>query len=137
MEVGSLGWWPNNKKYGENDAREACQLHLYPMAKHGNYRSQSLVRPFWKPYLHNLHFTVYTIHLANSFALKWSHEVVQWSINASSHNFWKSSQNFIVWSMRTSVGTLNIFNILSKNAYATPSLLQSSNNTNSNHLEKC
>jgi hypothetical protein len=23
------------KKYGEKDAREACQLNLYPMANHG------------------------------------------------------------------------------------------------------
>jgi len=137
MEVGSLGWWQNNKKYGENDERETCQLNLYPMANHGNCKSQSLVWPLWRPYLHNPHFTIYTIHSANSFALGWSCEVVQWSISTFSHNFWKFSRNSIVWSMKTSVGTPNLFNILSKNAYATPSLLQSGNNTNSKHLEKC
>ncbi len=37
--------------------------------------------------------------------------------------------------MRTSTKTPNLFNIISKNAYATPSLLQSDNN--SNDLKKC
>ncbi len=45
--------------------RETCQLNLYPVTNHGNCRSQSLVWPLWKPYLHNPHFTVYTIHSAN------------------------------------------------------------------------
>jgi hypothetical protein len=46
------------------------------MANHGNYRSQSLVWPLWKPYLHNPHFIIYTIHSANSFALGCFCEVV-------------------------------------------------------------
>ncbi len=138
MEISSLGSQPNNKKYGENDAREAYRLNLYPMANHGNYMSQFLVRPFWKPYLHNPHFIICTIHLANHVHFKmvlWRCEVVWWSINVFSHNFWNFPQNFAPWLVRTSIGAPNLLNILCKNAYATPSLLRF-NNTNSNHLEK-
>jgi hypothetical protein len=49
------------KKNGKNDANETYQLNLYPMVNHGNCRSQSLVWPFWKPYLRNPCFTICTI----------------------------------------------------------------------------
>ncbi len=39
MEANSLGSWPNSKKYGGKNANEACQLNLYPMANHGNCKS--------------------------------------------------------------------------------------------------
>jgi hypothetical protein len=32
IEVGNLGSQLNKKKYGEKDAKEACQLNLYPRA---------------------------------------------------------------------------------------------------------
>jgi hypothetical protein len=28
IEVGNLNSWPNNKKYGAKDEKEACQLNL-------------------------------------------------------------------------------------------------------------
>jgi len=77
MEISSLGSQLNNKKYGENDAREACRLNLDPMANHGNYMSQFLVRPFWRPYLHNPCFIICTIHLANMSISGWSCEIVK------------------------------------------------------------
>jgi hypothetical protein len=40
IEAGNLSSWPNNKKYGEKDEREACQLNLYPIINHGNYKFQ-------------------------------------------------------------------------------------------------
>jgi hypothetical protein len=43
IEVGNLGSWPNNKKYGQKDKGEACQLNLHPIANHGSYMSQSQV----------------------------------------------------------------------------------------------
>jgi len=46
MEAGSLRSRPNNKKYNEKDVNEAHRLNLYPMANHGNYKSQSRVWPF-------------------------------------------------------------------------------------------
>jgi hypothetical protein len=39
--------------------------------------------------------------------------------------------------MKTLVGVPNLLNIMSKNAYVAPSLLQLGKGTNSNHLEKC
>jgi hypothetical protein len=137
MDVGSLGSRPNSKKYSEKDVNEAYWLKLYPMANHGNYKSQSWVWPFWRPYFHNPCFRVYTIHLANLLALGWSYEIVRWSFNAFSHKSWKSLRNFVPWLVRTLAGTLNSLNIMSKNAYTAPSLLRFSNGTNSNHLEKC
>ncbi len=124
------------KKYGENDANEAYQLNLYTMANHSKCRSQSLIWPFWKPYLGNCHFTIYTIHLANSSTSRWSCEMVQWSINAFSHNFLKFPQNSIPWLVRTSTWTLNPLNVLSKNAYVVISILRFGNGINSKHLEK-
>jgi hypothetical protein len=85
MEVGSLKSQPNSTKYGEKDANEAYWLNLYPMANHGKYKSQFQMWPFWKPYFHNPCFIVCTICLANPYALEWSCEVVQWSINVFSH----------------------------------------------------
>ncbi len=41
MEAGTSKLKPNNKKYGEKNANEAYQLNLYPMANHGNFKSQS------------------------------------------------------------------------------------------------
>jgi hypothetical protein len=40
IEVGNLGSWENNKKYGEKDEKEACQLNLQPIANHGSYKFQ-------------------------------------------------------------------------------------------------
>ncbi len=121
MDVSNFGSWPNSRKYSEKDANE---MNLYPMANHGNCKSQFQVWPFWSPYFRNPHFTVCTIHLANPFALRWYREVVWWCINVFSHKSWKSLRNFIPWSMRTSVGTPNLLNILSKNAHVAPSLLR-------------
>jgi hypothetical protein len=45
IEVGNLGSRLNNKKYGEKDEKEACQLNLYPIASHGNRKSQYRVWP--------------------------------------------------------------------------------------------
>ncbi len=137
IEASNSSSWPNNKRYGEKDEREACQLNLYTIASHGNCKSQSRVWPLWRPYFHKPHFTVYTICLTNPFASGWSHEIMRWSINAFSHNSWNSPHNFIPWSMKTLIGTPNLLSTLSKNAYVVPSLLQSDNATNSNHLEKC
>jgi steroid 5-alpha reductase family enzyme len=61
--------------------------------------------------------------------------VVWWSISVFSHNSWKSPWNFMPWLMKTLDGAPNLLSTLSKNVYATPSLMQFSNNTNSNHLE--
>jgi hypothetical protein len=127
MEVGSLRSQHNNKKYGERNVNEACRINLYPMANHGNYKSQSWVWHFLRPYFRNSWFIVYTICLANPSALGWSREIIQWSINAFSHKSWKSPWNYIPWLVKTLVGTLNLLSILSINAYATPSLLQFSN----------
>jgi hypothetical protein len=41
IEAGNLVSRPNNKKYGEKDERETCQLNLYPIASHGSYKSHS------------------------------------------------------------------------------------------------
>ncbi len=105
------------------------------MANHGNCKSQSWAWPFWRPYFHNLWFIVCTIHSANPLALGWSYGIVWWSFNVFSHKSWKSPWNFIPWSMKILVRTLNLLNIRSRNAYAIPSLLRFSNGTNSNHLE--
>jgi hypothetical protein len=75
--------------------------------------------------------------LINPFASWWLREVVPRSINAFSHNFWKSPHNYISWSVKTSARTPNLLNTLSKNAYASPLLSWISNGTNSNCLEKC
>jgi len=45
IEANNLGSWLNNKKYDEKDEKEACQLNLYPITSHGNYKSQSRVWP--------------------------------------------------------------------------------------------
>jgi hypothetical protein len=76
IKVGNSSSWLNNKKYGEKDERKTCQLNLYPIANHGNYKSKSQVWPLWKPYFHKPHFIVYTIRLANPFTSWWFHEVV-------------------------------------------------------------
>ncbi len=86
---------------------------------------------------HNPCFTICTIHSTNMSTLRWSHEIVWWSIDAFSHKYWKSFRNFIPWLVKTSVGTPNLLNMSSRNAYVAFSLLQSSNGTNSNQLEKC
>jgi len=43
IEVGNLGSWANNKKYGQKDKGETCQLNLHPIANHGSCMSQSQV----------------------------------------------------------------------------------------------
>jgi hypothetical protein len=60
MEVGSLGSWPNSRKYGEKDVNETCQLSLYPMANQGNCKAPTLNATFLKAIfpqtlLHHLH----------------------------------------------------------------------------------
>lgn len=105
------------------------------MSNHGNCKSQSLVWPFQKPYVYNPHYIICTIRSINPSTSRWFHEVVRWSNNAFSHNFLKSPQNFIPWSMKTSTRTLNLLNILSKNVNVTPSLLRYGNTTTSNNLE--
>jgi hypothetical protein len=40
IEANKSSSWPNNKKYGEKDEKEVCQLNLYPIANHGSYKSQ-------------------------------------------------------------------------------------------------
>ncbi len=115
MEVDSLKSQLNNRKYSEKDVNEACQLNLYPMANHHNYKSQSWMWPFWRPYFRNLHFTIYTIHSANPLASRWSHELIRWSMNAFSHKSLKFPWNFVRWLMRISIRTPNLLNNLSKN----------------------
>jgi hypothetical protein len=39
IEASNLGSRPNNNKYSEKDESKACQLNLYPIANHGNYKS--------------------------------------------------------------------------------------------------
>jgi hypothetical protein len=68
---------------------------------------------------------------------RWSHEVMQRSINVFSHNFLNSPQNYVPWLVKTLAGAPNLLNTLFKNAYVTPSLLQFGNGTKSKHLEKC
>ncbi len=114
IEANNLGSQPNNKKQCEKDEREVCQLNLYPIVNYGSYKSQSWVWHFWKPYFCNPCFTVCTIRLANSFASGWSCEVMQWSINVFSHNFWNSPRNFIPWLVRTSVGAPNLLSTYPK-----------------------
>ncbi len=114
IEANNWGSWPKNKKYGEKDEREVCQLNLYPIANHGNCKSQSWVWPLQKPYFCNLRFTVCTIRLINPFTSRWSSEVVQWSINVFSHNFCNSPRNFIPWLMKTSIGAPNLLSIYPK-----------------------
>ncbi len=46
-KAGSLGSQLTRRKYNEKDANEACQLNLYPMANHGNCKSQSRM---WSSY---------------------------------------------------------------------------------------
>ncbi len=104
---------------------------------HGSCKSQSWIWPLWRPYFHKSCFIISTIHSTKPFALGWSHEIVQWSISAFSHNFWSSPQNYVPWSMRILVKAPNLLSTLSKNAYVASSLLWSNNKTNSNHLEKC
>jgi hypothetical protein len=38
IEAGNSSSWPNIKKHNENNAREACQFNLYPIANHENYK---------------------------------------------------------------------------------------------------
>jgi hypothetical protein len=137
MEANSSVSRQNNKKYSEKNAIEAYWLNLYPMANHGNYKSQSQVWPFWRPYFHNPCFTVCTIPSTNPSTSRWYHEIVRWSINGFSHKSLKSLQNSRPWSMKTLARTPNLLNILSKNAYVDPSMLRFGKGTNSNHLEKC
>ncbi len=137
IEVGNLGSQPNNKKYGEKDERKACRLNLYPIASHGSCKSQFRVWPLWRPSFCKPHFTICTICSNNPSVWRWSCEVVQWLINAFSHNSWNSPWNYIPWSMKTSAKTPNLLNILSKIAYATLLMLRFGNGTSSNHLEKC
>ncbi len=111
IEAGNLGSWPNNKNYGEKDEREAYWLNLYPITNHGNYKPQYWVWPLWKPYFHKPRFTIYTIytiHSINLSASRWFWEVVWWSVNVFSHNFWNSPWNFVPWSVKTPVGALNL-----------------------------
>jgi hypothetical protein len=91
------------KKFGENYAKEAYQLNLYPMANHGNYMSQYLIHPFWRPYLHNLYFTICIILSTNLSTLEWSCKIICWFINAFSHNF--CPQNSMLWLMKTLIET--------------------------------
>jgi hypothetical protein len=90
IEARSLNSWLNNKNYGGKDAKEACQLNLYPIVNHSNCKSQFQVWFFWSPYFHKPHFTICTILLVSPFASKWFHEVVWWSISDFSHNLWNS-----------------------------------------------
>ncbi len=107
--------------------------HIY---RCDNCKSQFRVWPLWRPYFCKPRFIVYTIHSTNLSTLGWSHEIMQWSINAFSHNSWNSPHNFVPWSVRTSIGSPNLLNTLSRNAYVAFSLLRFGNGTNSNHLEK-
>jgi hypothetical protein len=127
--------WPNNKKYGEKDERKACWLNLYPIVNHGSCKSQSQIWPLWRPYFRKPRFTIFTIHLASPFTSGWFHEIMRWSINAFSHNFWNSPRNFVLWLVKILAGAPNLVNTLCKNAYVTLSLLWFGNGTNPNHLE--
>jgi hypothetical protein len=91
---------------------------------YGDHISANLILPF-APYIQ-------LTHLLQDGPMK-----LQWSINAYSHNSWNSVWNYVPWSTKNSIGTPNLLNTLSKNAYVALSLLQSSNKTNSNHLETC
>jgi hypothetical protein len=64
MKVGNSSPWPNNKKYGEKNERKACLLNLYPITKHGRYKSQSWIWPLWRPYFYKPCSIIFTIHLA-------------------------------------------------------------------------
>jgi hypothetical protein len=132
IEVGNLDSRLNNKKCGEKDEKEACQLNLYPITNHGNYKSQFRIWPLWRPYFHKPHFIVCTIHSTNMSTSRWFHDVVQWLINVFSHNSWNCPWNFVLWLMRTLARAPNLLSTLSKNAYATLSLLWFDNGTNSN-----
>jgi hypothetical protein len=118
IETSRLNSWPNNKMYGENDARKAYQLNLYPIPNHDSCSSQSLVWPFWCPYFCKvLHLMTCTICSTNLYALGWYHEIMWWSIRAFSCNFWNFSWNSILWLMNISTRTPNLLNMLSINAY--------------------
>jgi hypothetical protein len=54
IEACSSSLQPNNKKYGEKDARKAYWLNLYPMVNHDNCKFKYLTWHFWNPYFHNL-----------------------------------------------------------------------------------
>jgi hypothetical protein len=124
IETSSLNSWPNNKIYGENDARKACQLNLYPIPNHDSSSSQFLVCPFWYPYFCKVpHLIICTICSTNLYTLRWSHEAMWWSIRAFSCNFWNFSWNSILWLMNISTRMPNLLNMLSINAYVAPSLL--------------
>ncbi len=70
IKTSRLNSWPNNKIYGENDARKAYQLNLYPIPNHDSCSSQSLIWPFWCPYFCKvLHLTTCTICSTNLYAL--------------------------------------------------------------------
>jgi hypothetical protein len=77
IKVDNLDSYLKNKKYGEKDERQACQLNLHPIVSHGNYKSQFWVSPLWRPYFHKPCFTICTIHSTNPYALGWSCEVVR------------------------------------------------------------
>ncbi len=91
----------------------------------------------WRPYFCKPYFIVFTIRSINLFALGWSHEILGWLINVFSHNSSNSPWNFVPWSMKTLVGAPNLLSTMSKNPYATISLLWFNNGINSNHLYKC
>ncbi len=98
IKTSSLNSWPNNRIYGENDARKAYQLNVYPIPDHDSCSSQSLIWLFWCPYFCRiLHLTICTIFSTNLYALRWSHKVMWWSIKVYSCNFWKFSWNSILW----------------------------------------
>lgn len=101
METNSSRSWSNNKKYDENDVKKTCQPNLYLIINHNNCKYQSLIWLFWRSYLHNSHFSVYTIHWANMCASRSSHEIIRKYINIFSHNSWNSTQNFVLWYVRT------------------------------------
>jgi hypothetical protein len=46
IETSNLNSLLNNRIYGENDARKAYQLSLYPIPNYDNCSSQSLIWPF-------------------------------------------------------------------------------------------
>ncbi len=107
-EAGSSNSWPKSKKYGENDARKTCWLRHMPYATMIITNFNFLTWPFLSPYFYKPHFTTCTIHLANpSTLLRWFCEVLWWSINVFSHNFWNSPHNFLLWFMNISTKMLN------------------------------
>ncbi len=70
IETSSLNSWPNNRIYGENGARKAYQLNLYPIPNHDSSSSQSLVWPFSCPYFCKVpHLTIYTICSTNMLSI--------------------------------------------------------------------